>query len=147
MALKTDPPVPSVQSIAKSPADPKAAEPTMLLELTMYKNYALGGLTYERGKAYRFKQKEAMKLLRELDTGRPVWRIYKPPAPKKIVRKEVDATQVEVVDVTTVEPIHGVADVSKSRIDVGSDEEIADIIRAAEEEGPPPDDDSGDVTV
>lgn len=136
MALRTEKPV-------QASAKPPVAVNTTVLELAMYKLYTWGGYTYEKGKPYRFKNSDAMILLGEMDTGRPVWKIYRPPPVKQAPKNEiVDATMIAAP--TPVDefgqPLMSSDDPAK-RIDVGSDDEIADILNR------PDIDESGDVTV
>lgn len=122
MALKT---------AAKKPASPPVPESeTTVLELALYKIYTWGDTTYEKGKPYRFRNADALRLLAEQDLGRPVWKIYQPPRKKEAPKNEiVDATSVSVGpeqdefgDQTAPIPL------PEKRIDVGSDDEIEDIL-------------------
>lgn len=138
MALKT------VSKKSEPAAAPAPVEETALLELSLYTNYTWRGVTYEKGKPYRFRTNDAMTLMSELDHGRPVWKLYRPPLKKtQVVPDVVDATEIRTetageelmgVDPTTVKP---------KRIDVGTDDEIKDILDrvGADEE------DAGNVTV
>lgn len=114
---------------------------TTVLELALYKLYTWQGQTYEKGKPYRFKNNDAMILLGEHDTGRPVWRIYKPPTERKAPRNEiVDATRVQAqLPTDEFGAVLATPDRVNKRIDVGTDDEIADILNRP--------DDGGDVTV
>jgi len=130
MALKTE--------RAEAPAKPN--DGTTILELALYKIYTWGANTYEQGKPYRFKNADAMQLMSEQDLGRPVWKIYRPVKVREVQKVEVmDATSVTaslpVEDPTVLRP-----DPKAKRIDVGSDDEIQDILKNVG-------DDSGDVTV
>jgi hypothetical protein len=123
------------------PKDPKGPreEPTILLELALYQHYRMNDVNYDKGIPYRFRTIEALQLLGVTDFSRPVWRLYQPPAqsrkktPAELIK---DATEVRLPE--QVEPIHGV-DSSTRRIDVGTDDEIADILNRP--------DDAGNVTV
>lgn len=119
----------------KSPA-PKPDD-TVLLELALYSNYTWQGESYEKGKAYRFRQADAMALLGKEDFGRPVWRVYHPPV-KKLEAQNLVVDATSIASQPEAEPIHGVAPPKPKRIDVGTDEEIADVLNRP---------DSGDVTV
>lgn len=112
-------------------AEKPAAPTTIVLELALYTNYTYKGFTYQKGKPYRFSRETAVDMLSEFDSGRPVWRVYNPPAPKT-------APKVEVVDATAVEPVGIIDDPvreedPKRRIEVGSDDEIRDILNPADE--------------
>jgi hypothetical protein len=135
MALKQETP-------KAQPADDTLPIPddTVLLELAMYTNYTWGGNTYEQGQAYRFKRSEAMILLSEHDLGRAIWQIHRPARPKQTPKNlVVDAT--EVTAIRTRQSIEQVlkGTPTQKRIDVGTDDEIADIL--ARDGG------AGDVTV
>jgi hypothetical protein len=128
MALKTEKTVE-----ASAPTTASRVE-TTVLELALYKNYTWGNVTYEKGKPYRFRNSDAMVLLAEHDTGRPIWRIYQKPKPRQAPRNEiVDATSVTAT--LPVEEPMGLK--TEKRIDVGTDDEIADILNR----------DGGDITV
>lgn len=140
MALKTT-------SAVKAPAPP--ADDTVLLELAFYKRLTRQRTTYVSGQPYRFKREDAYRLLAELDHQRPIWRIFQP---KPVVRKAVDGTvEQPVVDATHLsverkaEPIFGSEAVMVTpkgkRIEVGTDDEISDILNAPDEASP------DDVTV
>jgi hypothetical protein len=89
MALKTDK--------TQAPAE-KPMEDVVTLELAMYQHYTWGGVTYEKGSAYRFKREDAMALLSEQDHGRPVWKMWSPPRVKVAARMPiVDSTEVRAV--------------------------------------------------
>lgn len=135
MALKTpavpaEPPVPVV--------------PTVLLELALYTNYTRSGTVYEKGTAYKFTQEDALALLGEEDFGRPIWRRYQPPKPKRKAQMPiVDSTEVRAVrsrQSLEEAAYQGANPPQAKRITVGTDEEIADILNR-------PEDLSGDVTV
>ena len=132
MALKTE---------RKQEMTPEVAAQTTVLELALYKKYTWQGFTYEANKPYRFKNTDAMMLLNEQDLGRPVWRIYRPPVARRQTKAEiVDATDVQVappVDEFGVVKI----DSPNKRIDIGNDDEIADILNKPEQNA------EGDVTV
>lgn len=135
MALKTT-------GAEKPPETPPPA--TVMLELSLYTHYTWGGVTYEKGTAYRFTQTDALALLSEEDYGRPIWRRFTPPKPKRAVNMPV-VDQTEVRAVRTRQSLEdaaysGAAPIPGKRIDVGTDEEIADILAR-------PEDLSGDVTV
>ena len=129
MALKTE-------KTDVSPEATKAApvQATTVLELAMYKMYTWGGVTYEAGKPYRFRSQDAMMLLSETDMDRPIWKIYQQPKAKQVPKNEVvDATSAHAS--LPVEELGGVP--SEKRLEVGSDDEIADILNPSD----------GDVTV
>jgi hypothetical protein len=128
MALKTE------KTETKAPEQPVAPPQTTVLELALYKQYTWQGETYEKGKPYRFRSVDAMKLLAEQDTGRPVWKLYQAPKPRQApVNEVVDATNVQAGP-----PELPVVTLPSRRIDVGTDDEIKDILGA---------DSGGDVTV
>jgi len=111
------------------------ANETVLLELSMYTHYTWQNQTYEGGQAYRFSRETAMQLLGDLDHGRPIWRMHRAPRPKQQPKNLViDATDVTAV--RTREHLDGGVNPAK-RIDVGTDEEIADVLNRGE----------GDVTL
>lgn len=121
MALKTP----------DAPAKPAAeAEDVMLLELALYSRYTRKRNTYIGGQVYKFKKADALQLLSETDTGRPIWKMYKKPVAKKqtATTTVMDATNVSIERVG--EPTNGLVPVTdtKKRIDVGNDDEIADIL-------------------
>ena len=136
MALKTE------KDKAEQLPLPAVPVNTTVLELALYTIYTWGGITYEKGKPYRFKSSDALILLAEQDTGRPVWKLHKPQRPKAAPRTDVvDATMitaptpVDEFGASVLSPTQG----QQKRIDVGTDDEIADILTRP--------DDSGDVTV
>lgn len=112
-------------------------QPSPVLELALYKLYTWQGNTYERGKPYRFTYHDAMQLLSEQDHGRAVWRMYQPPV-KRVAPKEeiVDATRVraEVPD-PDLPYLVGRPAAAGKRIDVGSDDEIQDILNQQTDDG------------
>jgi hypothetical protein len=127
MALKTE-------KIEKTP-EPAAKPDTTVLELALYTQYTWQGETYEKGKPYRFRTVDAMQLLAETDTGRPIWKLYQAPKPRVAPKNEVvDATGVQagIPD----EPVH--FSPPRKRIEVGDDSEIQDILGKTE---------GGDITV
>lgn len=136
MALKA-----ATEKLTEAKPQSPVAQQTTVLELALYKIYTWGGVTYEKGKPYRFKNSDAMVLLAEQDTGRPVWRLYRPEKPKQAPKNEiVDATNIKAP--TPLDEFGtplSVAALEQKRIDVGDDSEIADIIGK--------EDSSGDVTV
>jgi hypothetical protein len=144
MALKTG--ERPEKSVGEDVAGPQPVD-TIVLELTMYVNYTWNGETYHAGTPYRFKRDDAMILMSEQDHERPIWRIYQPPKIKKAQRApEVDSTEVKAVRTRQSLEEAGFRDTRKGtntgkRIDVGTDEEIADILDR------PDFDASGDVTV
>jgi hypothetical protein len=133
MALKSD--LSGTASGTSSAAATLPPPTTTVLELALYKKYTWQGTTYDAGKPYRFRNQDAMILLAEHDTGRPVWKIWRPAPPKEAPKNEVqDATSVQA-QLPIEEP--GVT-LPPRRIDVGDDSEIADILTVSNE---------GDVTV
>lgn len=136
MALKTG---------EKPSVDPPVPSDTVLLELALYTHYTWGGVTYERGTAYRFKKEDAVSLMSEQDHGRPLWRQFRPPKPK-------GTPSMPIVDSTEVKAARSRLSLEEAalrspgtntgkRIEVGTDEEIQDILSRPEV------DTSGDVTV
>lgn len=118
----------------------------VLLELAMYAHYTWEGVTYESGTAYKFRRDDAIQLLGDQDYGRPIWKRYNPPKAKTEPRMPiVDQTSVTAIRarVTLEEAsLLGTPDANKpKRIDVGTDDEIADILNRPEVDA------SGDVTV
>jgi hypothetical protein len=114
---------------AKTHLGPGPAEDDIILELELYTNYTIQAQTYTKGIPYRFRRADALRLLAERDNNRPVWRIYRPPA---VVREK----KFEIVDATRhtmpveVETVQGLP---TQRLDVGTDEEIADILTGEDE--------------
>jgi len=133
MALKTS------DKPAATPAQPPFTQ-TTVLELALYKLYTWQNNTYEQGKPYRFRNEDAMLLLGEQDLGRQVWKLYQPPKKREAPKHEiVDATRV--VATRPVEDVgFGTLNKASGRIEVGTDDEIQDILERNEEGG-------GDVTV
>ena len=125
MALKTVPTKTTESSdAAASPAVASQETDFVLLELALYTNYTWKDEAFQKGKAYKFTKNNAMQLLTETDHGRPVWRIYRQVRPKAAPKNEVfDATAIKADP--AVEVVNGIPD---KRIDVGSDDEIADIL-------------------
>jgi len=120
MALKTE-------KVEKTPEPVKPN--TTVLELAMYTQYTWQGETYEKGKPYRFKTEDAMQLLAETDTGRPIWKLYQAPKPRVAPKNEVvDATGVKA---GTLDAAMGMPPASR-RIDVGDDSEIKDILEGGD---------------
>jgi len=127
MALKTE------KTVDASAPPPVSRVETTVLELALYKNYTWGNITYEKGKPYRFRNSDAMILLGEHDTGRPIWRIYQKPIPRQAPRNEI----VDATSITAPLPIEEPGGLkTEKRIDVGTDDEIADILNR-----------DGDITV
>lgn len=120
MALKTE-------KKAEVPDEPVPT--TTVLELALYKVYTWGLNTYEQGKPYRFKNSDAMVLLAEQDTGRPVWKLYRKPVPKQAPKTEVvDATMVHAPVPVEEFVLKANGTVGPKRIEIGDDSEIADIL-------------------
>lgn len=141
------------------PAAAPASRPTMKLELALYTIYNFQGFQYVKTNpatgqpmVYEFDQNVALNLLARQDMGRAIWKQHRPKPvrrPESNVVKQVDL-QVRPVG----EPIHGIDTTSTSAprvIEVGSDDEIADIldrVNADEGEDPGTDpDNSGNITV
>jgi len=109
------------------------SDDAMLLELALYTRYTRKKNTYIGGQVYRFKRADALQLLTEMDLGRPIWKQWRKPTPKKQTATStvVDATAISIERIG--EPISGlVPDDPAKRIDVGTDEEIADILNKPE---------------
>lgn len=125
---------------AEAPVVTNPIANTTVLELSLYTKYTWGNVTYEKGKPYRFKNSDAMVLLGERDTDRPIWKMYHAPAAKRAPRNEVvDATMINA-PVPVDEFGQSVMSLPASkRIEIGDDSEIADILNQQ--------DGSGDVTV
>jgi hypothetical protein len=124
MALKkfTD----ATQAATPAPIEPSGI-PNILLELALYNLYTRGGVTYEKGKAYRFDQNTAIMLMSEQDMGRPVWRQYvAPPQVRKRETEIVDQTR-RVVEPPPAETAHAVEVSAPKRLDIGDDSELADL--------------------
>lgn len=108
----------------------QAAQPeaTVLLELALYERYNRAGVLYtqktEDGKprAYRFKLSDARVLLREVEdgTGRPIWVRAKP-------KSQVEADPREAPELGELAPIHAEGTELSARVDVGSEEELAEL--------------------
>ena len=145
MALKQNP-----AKAATAPGAPVEPPPedTMVLELALYKNYMMGRVVYEKGSVYRFRKEDALRLLGENDLGRPIWKIHRPVvkkmAPENVVRV---ATAIKVAP--PGEPIHGlpVEGGKKTRIEIGDDDEIADILGREDNDDEKQTPDPGDVIV
>lgn len=117
----------------KSAPEKTASTPdTLHLQLALYSNYTVGQTTYVKDVVYKFTREQAVQLLQEQDHGRPVWKIYRKPTPRAKDLAPVDATKM--VMATPQEPIHGVEVPPVTRIDVGDDSEIQDIINAGDGE-------------
>jgi len=112
-----------VQSAPPAPAP----SDTLTLVLVLYKNYTRDGQAYKQGVQYKFMREDAMVLLDEQDAGRPVWRIYRVPVVRKTESTHVDATNRQVRPVIEGDPVVAAASAAK-RIEVGSEDEIADIL-------------------
>src|SRR5512135_3057059 len=110
----------TVKTAPKTAEAPVEAPRTIDLELVVYSRYNLGGIVYEKEKAYRFSEPQALQLLEEVEdtTGKPVWRRYRP----KPVAQRPDSGVKTVIDASKndVAPRHDPdADVvSRGRIDV-----------------------------
>jgi hypothetical protein len=118
-------------------AAPIAPEDTVLLELAMYTNYTWQGQSFVKGKAYKFHRSDAMQLLSEADAGRPVWKMFRAIKPKvQPANVVVDATAMNIRK-TDPDDMRGVpeGDNTPKRIDVGSDDEISDILGREDGEG------------
>ena len=118
------------KAVAAVDATPKAVEAPIQLELALYSRYNRAGHLYEREMVYEFNPAQARILLGEVEveTGRPIWRRYKPkPTAQEIrlnneQRRVVNATKDNVAPQVTE---GGVA--SAGRLDVGSEEDLADL--------------------
>lgn len=111
-------------------AAPKEPEVPVQLELALYSRYNRAGHLYEREMVYEFNPSQARILLAEVEaeTGRPIWRRYKPkPTAQEIrmnneQRRVVNATKDNVAPQVTEGGV-----ISSGRLDVGSDEDLADL--------------------
>lgn len=154
MALDMKAPVPPVADPPPPAAAPvtqaeKASLPddSVLLSLAIYTHYTWGQQTYEKGKAYRFNRETAYSLLQEMDCGRPIWTIHRPARPKQAPKSQiVDATEVRATrtrqsleDAALIDPSR--TDSGAKRIDVGTDDEIEDILNRPDTES------DGNITV
>jgi hypothetical protein len=108
-----------------------AAPATVDLELVLYARYYRGSALYEREQAYRFTAEQAEILLAEVEdnTGRPVWKRYKPKPvvqqPNSGIKNVVNAQNFDVKHLADTEQ-----QFTGQRINVGDDSEIADILGA-----------------
>ena len=119
----------------KTKEDKPVQSDTTVLELALYTQYTWLGTTFVKGKPYRFKNADAMQLLSEQDYGRPVWSLYRPPTKAAAAMNSVvDATNITVPE-PDEEPLPGTLDTGRKRIEVGTDDEIADILGKVEDEG------------
>lgn len=113
----------------KAQAPVAAAVKTFLLELALYQRYATEGRIFEAGTVYEFPEADALEKLQETEeSGRPVWKIHKTPkvgegevAPKpKVVKVSAPAASVEGTAAV-------VEDKGIKRLEVGSEEELAEL--------------------
>jgi len=126
----------------KPVVSPKQTEKqTVMLELAFYKNYRRNNVPYTKGTVYKFSPEQALILLREQDAGRRIWKrvtTLRVAPPKPIVAAERVNNRV-VVD-ATAEPVtvnkdeFGEPEKTEElpAIELGNDEEIADILNEVE---------------
>jgi len=106
-----------------------------LLELVAYKRYHRGGHLYTDDNAYSFTLEQAEILLEEIDeqTQRPIWRRYKPKTQAMVqAQAQIAGTKPTINAVSDDVKALAVSEERQGRIDVGSDEEIADILKDVE---------------
>jgi hypothetical protein len=109
-------------------------KPGILLELAMYQNYNYRGTMFTKGTPYLFSKDEAIVLLSETDLGRPVWKRYKPLiVEQRRASAVVDATEFTADRDVVDDPIRRI-EVTTNKIEIGNDEEIADILNADDSE-------------
>ena len=131
----------------QSSADKQVPEtPYVLLELKLYKRYFRQtvpgkGTMYEKGTAtepivYKFTREQATILLMENDGGRAIWKKYRPvvarPKPQPEKPKELGAN-VKFKDMTAAtitEATYETVEPTITRLDLGSDEDIADVLES-----------------
>ena len=117
---------------------------TLDLELVLYTRYYRGGTLYEKGNAYRFKADQAEILLEEVeqDTGRPIWRRYKPQPIARQVQQETLGTK-QIVDSTAAKVERPSEDAQFMRvvptnvINVGDDSELEGVLGTDDGSGVP----------
>jgi len=115
----------------KSVEQPKQEEKeTVLLELALYTNYNWHGTIFQKGKAYKFNKSDAINLLGQQDHAeRQIWKRYAPPVRIRKKEEVLDATQVDMTASTEDAYPDGLKSVEpKKRIEVGTDDEIADVL-------------------
>jgi hypothetical protein len=131
MSLKTN----AAQTPAPPAVTPEKTSPVVhhvqpadyvTLELALYTQYHYQGKTFQKGTAYKFRRDVAMQLLGEHDHSRPVWRIYRAPAPK--VKPKHTVEEAMTVEFKKLEEMPNGSDSKPTRIDVGTDDEIAEIL-------------------
>jgi len=111
----------------------KTAAPALVkLELAFYKRYHRGGHLYDSDSIYEFTPEQADILLSEVEDGtdRPIWRKYRPKPTPQQVRINEENRRVVTATTDKIEEIEE-AGRTEGRIDIGSDEEIAEILGAA----------------
>lgn len=118
---------------AKAPAVPPvaAAVKTLLLELALYQRYSTDGRIYEAGTVYEFTNSVALEKLQESEeSGRPLWKLHKTPKTAD-VETPVPKVKTVVVDLTSAPTADGTAavveDKAGTRIEIGSEEELAEL--------------------
>lgn len=123
-------------------SQPKQAD-GVILTLAMHKNYSMQGHLYKGGEGYLFARADAMRLLKEQDMGRPVWKQWVRPAPPPSEAPVVrDAMQVSVP--IPIEEGGQLPQVAPGKaINVGDNSELSDIPGLTN----PDADDPGNVTI
>lgn len=124
-----------------SPVPPKAAAPTpsikfRYLELALYKIYNRMGSRFEKGKVYQFTPEQAVILLGEQDAGRAIWKVFRKPLPEPTPVQKIESNIVDATKLTVTESLSDDTMPALEAIEIGNDEEIAEILAAAEDEVP-----------
>jgi hypothetical protein len=109
------------------------------LVLALYKRYNFQGNYFESGVKYKFEPDVAVELLSHTDHGRAIWKRWHPAPPKPVAKKKVESdgsVDMSKMDLKHVpdEPQNAFEDGKKKILEVGNDEEIADILAAAKSE-------------
>jgi hypothetical protein len=109
----------------------------IILELAYYKRYTRGvtGTPYEADKAYRFKAEQAAILLEEVEepSGRPIWRRYKPKTNPQRIKVPEGHKQTMDAASDIIKPLESPDTAITKGIQIGSDDEIKEILGSAEE--------------
>jgi hypothetical protein len=131
MALQISPAVQDAQAKKAVLAGPRTG--TLMLELALYKRYHWKGALYEAGVIYKVSREQAVEMLQEEDSGRPIWKVHRK-VEKESTRPKLKLDEDGAVDLSKFDldkpdtlPL-GEEHKKPKRIDIGNDDEIADLL-------------------
>lgn len=134
--------VPAEQVTSKVKVEKVVEVPGVILVLDLYNIYHRSGTRFEKfdsegnQKRYKFTPGQAIVLLDETDGGRAIWKRYRPEQTERIAKAKLAAKNA-VYDQThrtikEAEPDPFSLPAERKAIEVGNDDEIADILNAEE---------------